>query len=173
MPAPVSEAQIRAIYAETVDPLYAFISRRCNGNRALAEDITQEAWLRAIRHWPHGGVPGNPLAWLIIVARNLLSNERRRGEREAGDAVNADALMAAMDDGAPQDSEELAQIVKDAVARLPETQARLIEAFHYQRARVSQIAADFGMSERAVEGRLRRARASLRRELELTLNAEG
>jgi DNA-directed RNA polymerase specialized sigma24 family protein len=38
---------------------------------------------------------------------------------------------------------------------------------------MSQIAETFGLSERAVEGRLRRARQSLRRELESILKREG
>jgi DNA-directed RNA polymerase specialized sigma24 family protein len=37
---------------------------------------------------------------------------------------------------------------------------------------MSQIAEAYGISERAVEGRLRRARERLRRELEITLKAE-
>jgi RNA polymerase sigma factor (sigma-70 family) len=63
--------------------------------------------------------------------------------------------------------------VSHALARLPEQQAQLLEAFHYDRIKVSQIAQTFGMSERAVEGRLRRARERLRRELEAVWKAQG
>jgi DNA-directed RNA polymerase specialized sigma24 family protein len=38
---------------------------------------------------------------------------------------------------------------------------------------MSQLAEVYGISERAVEGRLRRARERLRRELEITLKADG
>jgi DNA-directed RNA polymerase specialized sigma24 family protein len=41
-----SEDDIRRIYRETVDDLFAFVSRRCDGDRELAEDVTQETWLR-------------------------------------------------------------------------------------------------------------------------------
>jgi DNA-directed RNA polymerase specialized sigma24 family protein len=52
-----TEDDIRRIYRETIDDLYALVSRRCDGNRALAEDITQEAWLRAVRAWHRDGLP--------------------------------------------------------------------------------------------------------------------
>ena len=35
------------------------------GNLSLAEDVVQEALVRAIETWPHQGVPENPSAWLM------------------------------------------------------------------------------------------------------------
>ena len=49
----------------------------------------------------------------------------------------------------------------------------LLEAFHFERRSTAQIAGAFELSERAVEGRLRRARQNLRRELEAALDAAG
>src|SRR4051812_2132428 len=40
-------------------------------NLALAEDVAQEAMLRALRAWSMGGVPPNPAAWITQVAMNL------------------------------------------------------------------------------------------------------
>ncbi|MDZ4771917.1 MAG: sigma-70 family RNA polymerase sigma factor [Planctomycetota bacterium] len=36
----------------------------------LVEDVVQEALVRALRTWPLDGVPPNPRAWLVHVARN-------------------------------------------------------------------------------------------------------
>lgn len=36
------------MYRQTIRPLYAYVSRRCGGDRALAEDVVQETWLRAV-----------------------------------------------------------------------------------------------------------------------------
>ncbi len=41
------------------------------------EDAVQEAMVRALRAWPEQGVPGNPLAWLLQVARNQLRDRLR------------------------------------------------------------------------------------------------
>src|SRR5581483_11169220 len=35
----------------------------------LAEDLTQDALLAALAHWPATGVPDNPGAWLMTIAR--------------------------------------------------------------------------------------------------------
>ena len=64
-------------------------------------------------------------------------------------------------------------MVNQALARLPDPQSHLLEAFHFDHWRCAQIAQALGISERAVEGRLRRARESLRRELEAALHATG
>jgi len=44
----------------------------------LAEDVVQEALLQALRQWPFRGVPENPRAWLIHVARNKALDALRR-----------------------------------------------------------------------------------------------
>ena len=50
---------------------------------ALAEDVTQEALLRALRTWSMGGVPPNPSAWITQVAMNLARDAMRRQRMSA------------------------------------------------------------------------------------------
>ena len=45
----------------------------------LAEDLTQEALVAALEHWPKSGVPEKPGAWLMAIAkRRALDHLRRR-----------------------------------------------------------------------------------------------
>lgn len=44
----------------------------------LAEDVVQEALIRAFRTWPFYGVPKNPAAWLTQTAKNLALDVLRR-----------------------------------------------------------------------------------------------
>src|SRR5678815_3440119 len=37
----------------------------------LAEDVVQEALVRALQTWPYYGIPKNPAAWLTQTAKNL------------------------------------------------------------------------------------------------------
>jgi RNA polymerase sigma-70 factor (ECF subfamily) len=171
MPTPISEDQLRQIYHETIDALYGYASRRCGGNRELAEDVTQEAWLRAVRDWRRNGPPDQPLAWLTTVARNLLLNILRRREGIPLDAVAATKILESVDPNAVGDSAEIATLVNEAMTRLPKDEAQLLESFHFDRFKTAQLAERYGTSERAIEGRLRRARQRLRRELESTLKA--
>ena len=169
----LTDEEIRRIYRDTIDALYASVSRRCGGDRDLAEDVTQETWLRAVRDWYRHGPPERPLAWLRTVAHNLILNEFRRRRPVALDDATPDDMLNAIDDGRAHDSTEIATVVDRALAKLPKSQSRLIEAFHYERSKVAQIAESLGISERAVEGRLRRARENLRKQLETALRSHG
>ena len=46
-------------------------------NLTLAEDVAQEAMLRALHSWSMGGVPANPSAWITRVAMNLAKDALR------------------------------------------------------------------------------------------------
>ena len=48
---------------------------------ALAEDVVQEALARALQTWPYYGIPENPSAWIMRVARNLALDQARREVR--------------------------------------------------------------------------------------------
>ena len=170
MKAPTDD-DIRDIYRSTIDALYDFVARRCHGDRGLSEDITQETWLRAVDAWRHDGVPERPAAWLARVAANLISNHRRHALVERiDDAQDPDAFA----DGGPDDgSTERRGLLQRALDALPVAQKRLVEAFHFDRKTVAEIASSAGMSERAVEGRLRRARVRLRRQVDNELQKEG
>src|SRR5260370_16209857 len=47
-------------------------------NLALAEDVVQEAFCRAIEVWRFRGVPENPSAWLMATAKNCALDVLRR-----------------------------------------------------------------------------------------------
>ena len=51
-------------------------------NLALAEDVVQDAFCRAIEVWKFGGVPANPSAWLMATAKHRAVDILRR-ERTA------------------------------------------------------------------------------------------
>src|SRR5262247_3359912 len=44
----------------------------------MAEEVVQEALVKAMQQWPYRGVPENPLAWLIQVAKNRALDRLRR-----------------------------------------------------------------------------------------------
>jgi RNA polymerase sigma-70 factor (ECF subfamily) len=159
MPQRPSEDDIRTTYRATIDQLFDFVVRRCRGDRELAEDITQETWLRAVDDWQRNGLPDRPAAWLARVASRLLSNHRRHEAVEQISDSDPDTLL---DDDDQAERRDRRSMVQRALEALPAAQARLLETFHFERRQVAEIAASTGLSQRAVEGRLRRARARLR-----------
>ena len=51
---------------------------RVLGDIGIAEDAVQDAYLAALRRWPADGVPENPRAWIVAVARNRAIDRLRR-----------------------------------------------------------------------------------------------
>jgi RNA polymerase sigma-70 factor (ECF subfamily) len=162
-------ADMTEMYRSTIHPLYEFVSRRTGGSRQLAEDITQETYLRAVAQWRGARRPENALAWLQTVARNLLLNHYRGKRPESLETSHLKDALAT----APVDDPEAAALVYWGLARLGRRPRRLLEAFYIEGQSTRLIAADFGLSERAVEGRLRRARHALRDRLESLVRNHG
>ncbi len=44
----------------------------------LAQDVVQDALVRALQTWPYYGIPQNPSAWILRVSRNLALDVVRR-----------------------------------------------------------------------------------------------
>lgn len=162
----MDETTLVETYRETIGSLYRYVAARCGGDRGLAEDTVQETWLRAVQAWRLDGLPDHPLAWLKTVSRNLLLNYYRRAAPASLDALAEGFTPEALKDDGRGFSEGDAAVVSWGLARLRPGAARLIESFHLEGASVAEIAVEMGLSERAVEGRLRRARIELRKQLE-------
>ncbi|MEO8336323.1 MAG: DUF6596 domain-containing protein [bacterium] len=68
-----ADAVARRSYAKLV----AFLASRTH-DVAAAEDALSDAFALALEKWPSGGVPSNPEAWLLTVARRKLIDDDRR-----------------------------------------------------------------------------------------------
>jgi RNA polymerase sigma-70 factor (ECF subfamily) len=159
---PLPEQDLILAYRETIRPLYAYVSRRVGGDFNLAEDLVQETWMRALDDWQAKERPDDPLAWLRRVAHNLLVSHYRRIKDQALDP----SVMDLADERSWPSTPDAAAVVGWAMARLRLVHAEILEDFYFDEKPVQQIAAERGLSERAVEGRLRRARAKLRDKIE-------
>ncbi|MCE9520655.1 MAG: sigma-70 family RNA polymerase sigma factor [Verrucomicrobia bacterium] len=74
-PAGVAEDWFRHESARLVATLTAHLGTH---QLQLAEDVVQEALVRALQNWPYRGVPDNPAAWLTQTAKNLALDHLRR-----------------------------------------------------------------------------------------------
>jgi RNA polymerase sigma factor (sigma-70 family) len=163
------EEELILAYRQTIRPLYAYVSRRVGGDVSLAEDLVQETWMRALDDWPANGIPDQPLAWLLRVAHNALVSHFRRARPHPVDPASIDIADAGFLPANP----ETAAVVGWGMARLRRSHAEILEAFYFEGKAVREIAAERSLSERAVEGRLRRARAKLKKKLNRILQPAG
>ncbi len=79
--------------------LVAFLAARTR-DVAGAEDALAEAFASALKSWPEDGVPANPDAWLLTVARRRQTDAvRRRQTRTAGE-VHIQMMVDELNDAA-------------------------------------------------------------------------
>ena len=81
-----AEELARAAYGR----LLAILAAR-DGDIELAEDCLAEAFAQALRTWPEAGVPSNPEAWLLTVARNRRRDIHRSAPRRLEDPLDVAA----------------------------------------------------------------------------------
>jgi RNA polymerase sigma-70 factor, ECF subfamily len=97
-----AEAVARASYGK----LLAFVAAR-TGDVAGAEDALSEAFATALTDWPARGVPDNPQAWILTVARRKLIDaaRRKRTSREASTHLRllAEEVAAEAESDVPDD----------------------------------------------------------------------
>jgi RNA polymerase sigma factor (sigma-70 family) len=98
----------------------------------LAEDLTQEALLAALEHWPATGVPEKPGAWLMAAAKRRALDHLRRGrmlarkhEIIACDMEREQQAMPDLDSGLDDDiGDELLRLIFTACHPLLSREAR-------------------------------------------------
>lgn len=87
---------------ESYGRLVAFLAARTR-DVAGAEDALGEAFATALRMWPTDGIPNNPDAWLLTVARRRQTDAvRRRQTRTAGE-VHVKLIADEIEDAAQQE----------------------------------------------------------------------
>src|SRR5947207_12998823 len=84
----------------------------------LAEDLTQEALLAALEHWPATGVPEKPGAWLMATAKRRALDHLRRGRMLEGKHTIVALEMEAEQQTMPDLDSALDDDIGDEMLRL-------------------------------------------------------
>ncbi len=79
----------------------------------LAEEAAQEALAKAAQSWPHQGLPDQPAAWLITVARNHALDALRRGTRFREREADIIDMIEAINDNATAESAFASELSDD------------------------------------------------------------
>jgi RNA polymerase sigma factor (sigma-70 family) len=161
--------------ARTVEAVWRMESARLVGallrsvsDLGLAEDLAQDALLAALEQWPQSGVPDNPGAWLMAVAkRRAVDRVRREITLERKIAEMGRDLPTGID---PVDDAEFDRHVTDDVLRLMFTACHPVLAPEARVAltlktvaglRTEEIARAFVVSTPTMAARITRAKKAL------------
>ena len=126
------------------------------GDRQLAEDAVQETFLKAYRHLDEFRGESGEKTWLMRIASNVCSDQRRsRWFRFMDRRVTPEELP---DSGCtPRDT-----ALSDAILRLPHKQKEAVLLYYYHGMTLEETAAALGVRPASASLRLKRARAQLK-----------
>ncbi|HKU97243.1 MAG TPA: RNA polymerase sigma factor, partial [Vineibacter sp.] len=168
--------RLLAIFTEHRAALTRFLERRL-GSASLAEDLTQETWVRAATASTNG-VPANdnPRGYLFRIAANLVIDHRRHTRR--GIEVDAPApLRDAIADPTPSPEvialhrSEMARLLR-AVDRLPPRCRQVFLLTKVHELSYAEVAARLGISRNTVMVHMTNALAALDAHLDAQSTAD-
>ncbi len=159
---PPPDPGLLSLYDRALPEVYGYLLSRC-GQRALAEDLTAETFLAAVRA---GDVPIS-VGWLIGTARHKLVDHWRRRERE-------ERSLRLIDGGGGAEVEDPWEVELDALRAQqvldglsPQHRAALTLRY-LDDLPVPRVAALLGRTVHATEALLVRSRTAFRRLYEAT-----
>jgi len=158
------------LFARLAPRVHGFFLRSFR-DEAVADDLLQVTFMKVhkAREQFQDGLRVAP--WLFAVAARVRLDELRRRLRLPEDAD--EEALARADEAAPRDpppDTELQDIVRAALARLPESQRAVIHLHRYEGMTFPEIAKVLGTTAGAVKLRAFRGYETLRKELEGVLS---
>jgi RNA polymerase sigma-70 factor (ECF subfamily) len=159
---------------EAYDDLYRSTSQRLlrycyalTGDLGEAQDVAQEAYVRAWRHWRQVSAHPAPEAWLRLTASRLATDRHRRlvGLRRAVTRTGPSAPV-----GPPNED---AVLLTAALREVPADQRRVLAMHYLLDLPVSEIALELEVPVGTVKSWLSRGRAALATQLANTREARG
>lgn len=150
-----------------------FVYRYLN-NRQLAEDITQDVFIKIYQNVKSYKPASKFQTWAFTIARNLSLNELRRHktvsmsstiETDDGDIKHQFADTKAASPAEALLDEEKSKIILRAIGELPESQRAAVLLRRYEDFSYEEIAQSLNISVQAVKSLLNRAKENLKEKL--------
>lgn len=116
---------LNAIWPIESARIVATVARRVR-DVGVAEELAQEAWLAALEHWPSEGLPANPAAWLMTVARRRALDHLRHREMASTQQQALGQDLIAMQQDRQDDHSESLDARRESEAMLGDDLLRLM-----------------------------------------------
>ncbi|MEM8531814.1 MAG: RNA polymerase sigma factor [Chloroflexota bacterium] len=132
-------------------------------DQELAEDLCQETFVKALRHWTSRSTDGSVVGWLYRIARNTALDEVRRRRRltftPLDETIELPSLHSVADEVGAREQEAT---VGQLLTQIPRVYREAFLLYVYYDYSIQEIAVTVGCSRSAAKGRVHRARGYLR-----------
>ena len=142
--------------------LLAFVQKHV-GDRVLAEDILQDAFVRGLSH---ADDLESAAAWFYRVLRNAVVDRARRSSAESRALTAFAAELEGLHEAPREHFENACQCVLDLRNTLEASHSDILRRIEIDGASVKDVASELGISANNASVRLHRARKALRRRVE-------
>ena len=160
----LTEARGFGIFYEAALPkVYGYFLCRCGGDRAQAEDLTQETFMAGVRELKRGTTVTAPTAWILGIARHKLVDHYRRREREERKLEAIAGSSGPDPETIEWSDEDSRQRAVEALSEVAASQRAALVLHYLDGFAVSEVAEILHKSEHATESLLARGRESFRR----------
>jgi RNA polymerase sigma-70 factor, ECF subfamily len=131
---------------------------RLSRHRDLAEEASQEAFVRALRALPRLREPGRLTSWMLTIAANTTRELMRQEARTTALDYEPPAVEPQVDDAREARQKALDQ----AVATLPDDERQLFLLHTVEGVRLKDLAREHSTSLPAMKSRVHRIRSKIR-----------
>lgn len=146
--------------------IYQFCVRRCNGDTALAADLTQDTFLKLIEHIQQYRLTGKFINFLLTIAVNTCNNHFKKKSPDIVDMDTLSAVPSNLNISEEVLRQENAKIIQQAIDRLPDMQKEVVILRFYHDRKLKEIAAITGVSLPTAKSRLKQGLDKLKRYLD-------
>ncbi len=143
-------------YRTHLPDIYGYLLRLCAGDRAQAEDLTQDVWITLVEELRQGRTERADVRWLITVARSRFIDAARREQRHQ-------SKLELIRFERPPNPEPTGSDVLDQLAQLRPLHRAVVVLRYVDGLSVPDIAEVIGRKLTSTNSLLARARAELRR----------
>lgn len=159
-------AAFERLYRINKDRIYGLLWRICGGDAALAEDLLQEAFIRAWQKLDSFRGESRFGTWLHRLSANVALSDRRIRVRRVRHEVLMDETVERTAMGERDVFADKRMDLERAIARLPERARTVLVLFDIEGYRHMEISEITGMAVGSSKAQLHRARKLLREDLD-------
>jgi RNA polymerase sigma-70 factor (ECF subfamily) len=164
----LTTSTFESLYKKLALPLMKFIVKRMGGNQEAAEEVFAKTTAAAWEGWNAFEHKSSYFTWICRIALNKIADYYR--EEIHKESIFVAPILekiaeANLDELSPTERlslDELRISLRACVKLLPQDKKQLLFMRYWRQLTIKQISQRLGLSERAIEGRLYRARCSLK-----------